>query len=122
MKRLNTYLNNYKKETHEIEQIPVKKRISKGFGALLISLLIVLPLILIIVNSFIFLELIYFLTWALCLVLIIGFSVSLYFSHKILFFPEYKSFNRIKLTHITLFSIIMVFLFSIITIIIGGQL
>lgn len=122
MKRLNTYLNNYKKETHEIEQIPVKKRISKGLGALLISLLIVLPLILIIVNSFIFLELIYFLTWALCFVLIIGFSLSLYFYHKILFYPEKKSFKRIKLTHITLFSIIMVVLFSIITIIIGGQL
>ena len=57
----------------------LKKEFQKGFGALLISLLIVLPLILIIVNSFIFLELIYFLTWALCLVLIIGFSLSLYF-------------------------------------------
>ena len=122
MKRLNTYLNKYKEETHEINQIPLKKRILNGLIAFIISLFIVLPFILIIVNSFIFLELIYFLTWALCFVVIIWFSLSLYFYHKILFYPEKKSFKLIKLTNITLFSIIMVVLFSIITIIIGGQL
>ena len=122
MKRLNTYLKNYKLEIQEIRQIPTKQRILNRLSAFLISLLIVLPLILIIFNSFIFISLIYFLTWTLCIVLILWYSLSLYFYHKILFYPENKSFKRIKLTSITLFSIIMVVLFSIITIILGGQL
>lgn len=122
MKRLNTYLKNYKKETQEIDQIPFKKRILSRFSAFLMSLLTVLPLILIISNSFIFIQWIYFLTWALCIVVILWYSLSLYFYHRTLFYPEKKSFKRIKLTHITLFSFIMVVLFSIITIIIGGQL
>ena len=122
MKRLNTYLKNYKLEIQEIRQIPTKQRILNRLSAYLISLLIVLPLIFIIFNSFIFISLIYFLTWTLCIVLRLWYSLSLYFYHKILFYPANKSFKRIKLTSITLFSIIMVVLFSIITIILGGQL
>lgn len=122
MKHLNTYLKRVKLEKEIIRSVIFKTRFIRALEGLLGSSIIFLPIVLVISNSFIYLNLIYFLVWTLCLSLILWYSLFIILYHKALFYPKKKPLKLVKITNITIFSIIMIILFILITIIIGGQL